>query len=88
MTVSLWRGRLSILKIVLSGRKEASMPMRENRRLRANGGSVALTLPKGWLNYFGLKPGDEVEVVANGNLVIRPTRAPDADSPEEPGEKR
>ena len=56
------------------------MPMLEKRRVRAIGGSLLLTLPKGWLNYFGVKAGDELEVVANGNLVIRPTREPDAAS--------
>jgi AbrB family looped-hinge helix DNA binding protein len=35
-------------------------------------GSCVITLPKAWLRYFGLKPGDEVEVITNGELTIRP----------------
>lgn len=35
-------------------------------------GSYVITLPKAWLRYFGIKPGDKLEVIANGELVIRP----------------
>ena len=52
------------------------MPLLERRRIYAAGGSLAITLPKGWLAYFGIKAGDEVEIVANGKLVIRPAVSP------------
>jgi len=52
------------------------MPLLEKRRIYAAGGSLAVTLPKGWLKYFGIKAGDEVEIVANDNLVIRPVLSP------------
>lgn len=51
------------------------MPLLERRRIYAAGGSLAITLPRGWLAYFGIKAGDEVEIVANGKLVIRPTKS-------------
>lgn len=55
------------------------MPLLEIRRIHAAGGSLAITLPKGWLAYFGLKAGDKVELVANGALVIRPIKTDDSD---------
>ncbi len=55
------------------------MPLLEKRKIHASGGSLAVTLPRGWLNYFGIKAGDEVEIVANGYLVIRPIRLPEVD---------
>ena len=55
------------------------MPLWEKRRIFAAGGSLAVTLPRGWLDYFGVKAGDRVEIVANGALVIRPIRSPEAE---------
>lgn len=37
-------------------------------------GSYVITLPKAWLRYFGIKPGDRLEVVTNGKLVIHPPK--------------
>jgi hypothetical protein len=34
-------------------------------------GGVAITLPKAWINYHRLKPGDSIEVVIDGDLIIR-----------------
>ena len=42
--------------------------------LRVGDGGLAVTIPKGWAKYFGLRPKDKVEVVANGILRIRPPR--------------
>ena len=39
-------------------------------RLGQNG--LTLTLPKAWADYYQLKPGDKVMVVANRRLVIKP----------------
>ncbi len=30
-----------------------------------------VTLPKGWLRYMGIKAGDKVEVITNGEIIIR-----------------
>jgi antitoxin component of MazEF toxin-antitoxin module len=35
-------------------------------------GSYAVCLPRAWFRYYGLKPGDKVEVIANGEITIRP----------------
>ena len=35
-------------------------------------GSFVITLPKPWIRYLGLKPGDKLEVIVDGELVIRP----------------
>jgi AbrB family looped-hinge helix DNA binding protein len=40
-------------------------------------GSYVITLPKAWLRYFRLKPGDTLEIIANGELTIRPLGAQD-----------
>jgi bifunctional DNA-binding transcriptional regulator/antitoxin component of YhaV-PrlF toxin-antitoxin module len=34
-------------------------------------GGFAVTLPKAWINYHHLKPGDKVEIVADVELIIR-----------------
>ena len=41
---------------------------------RAGDGGLAVTIPKAWAAYYGLQPGDKVEVVANGVLRIRPPK--------------
>jgi AbrB family looped-hinge helix DNA binding protein len=49
------------------------MPTLQVRRIYQSGkSSCAVTLPSGWLRYLGLRPGDEVEVIANGEITIRP----------------
>jgi antitoxin component of MazEF toxin-antitoxin module len=55
------------------------MPLLEKRKIYAAGKSLAVTLPRAWLNYFGIKAGDEVEIVANGNLIIRPIPSPEVE---------
>ncbi len=48
------------------------MPILVKRKLFKIGeGGVAITLPKAWINYHHLKPGDKVEVIADGDLIIR-----------------
>ena len=34
-------------------------------------GSLVVTIPKGWARFYQLKAGDKVEVVANGEILIR-----------------
>ncbi len=33
---------------------------------------LRITMPVWWLRYYGLKPRDKVEVVANDELIVRP----------------
>ena len=47
------------------------MPNLVERKLFATGDSLAVTLPKPWINYFRLKAGDSVEMVTNDEVVIR-----------------
>ena len=48
------------------------MPLKFERKLFKIGeGGVAITLPKAWVKYHGLKPGDIVEIVADDELIIR-----------------
>lgn len=37
-------------------------------------GSYIITLPKPWVRYLRIKPGDKLLVIINGELVIRPKR--------------
>jgi len=48
------------------------MPIRMEKHIFKVGGSFAVSIPKNWLDYYGLKDGDAVEMVGNGDLVIRP----------------
>ena len=51
------------------------MPTLALRKLIKFGESgLVLTVPKGWTRYYGLKAGDRLEVIANGELTIRPER--------------
>lgn len=40
--------------------------------MRMGEGSLVVTIPKGWARFYQLKAGDKVEVVANGEILIRP----------------
>lgn len=54
------------------------MPTLVERKLfRIGEGGFAVTLPKAWINYNRLKPGDKVEIVANGELIIRVKAKPE-----------
>jgi len=53
-------------------RKVRSMPIQVERKLFKIGeGGFAMTVPKAWINYHQLKPGDVVEVIVNDDLIIR-----------------
>ena len=48
------------------------MPLSVERKLfRIGEGGVAITIPKAWINYHGLKPGDIVMVIVNEDLRIQ-----------------
>ena len=53
-------------------REAGLMPILVERKLFPIGeGGFAVTLPKAWINYHRLKPGDKVEIVADVELIIR-----------------
>ena len=53
-------------------REVGLMPILVERKLFPIGeGGFAVTLPKAWINYHHLKPGDKVEIVADVELIIR-----------------
>jgi bifunctional DNA-binding transcriptional regulator/antitoxin component of YhaV-PrlF toxin-antitoxin module len=48
------------------------MPIKVERILfRVGEGSLAVTLPKPWVIYNRLKPGDRVEVVVDDGVMIK-----------------
>ena len=53
------------------------MPIKVERILfRVGEGSLAVTLPKPWVIYNRLKPGDTVEVIVNDGVLIRVKEKP------------
>lgn len=51
------------------------MPTVTLRKLiRFGKGGFAITLPKGWVNYYKLEAGDRLIVIADGELQIRPEK--------------
>ena len=55
------------------------MPIKVERILfRVGEGSMAVTLPKAWVTYNDLKPGDIVEVIANDGVLIQIKKKPEA----------
>ena len=48
------------------------MPIMVERILfRIGEGSLAVTLPKAWVVYNRLKPGDKVEIIVNDGVHVR-----------------
>ena len=51
------------------------MPTLTIRKLIKFGdGGVVITVPKAWIRYYGLRAGDKLEVIADGELIIRPEK--------------
>jgi len=48
------------------------MPHEETRKIIRVGNSYAVTMPRAWLRFFKLKEKDEVEVISNTTVVIKP----------------
>ena len=44
----------------------------ERSLIRMGDGGLVITIPKSWAEYYKLKPGDKVVVIANGYLQVRP----------------
>ena len=52
-----------------------SMPHKNNRKIiRVGNTSFAVILPRSWLRYYDLGYGDSVEVISNGNVMIKPSK--------------
>jgi len=49
------------------------VPHRQTRKIIRVGNSLAVTIPKAWLNYFELSEKDSVTILSNGAIVIKPT---------------
>ena len=48
------------------------MPIQVERKLFKIGeGGIAVVLPKAWINYHKLGPGDKVQIVADEDLLLR-----------------
>lgn len=60
------------------------MPTLNERVLHKLGsrGSVVVAVPGDWLRYYGLKPGDKVQVIADGELTIPPLKRQQNDQTE------
>ncbi len=53
------------------------MPIKVERILfRIGEGSLAVTLPKAWVIYNRLKPGDTVEVIVNDGVTVHIKKKP------------
>ena len=53
------------------------MPILVERILfRVGEGSLGVTLPKAWVVYNRLKPGDTVEVIVNDGVLVRIKKNP------------
>ena len=52
----------------------------ERKLFKCGEGAIAVTLPKAWINYYNLKPGDKVEIVGDGELTIRIEAQPEEKS--------
>ena len=56
------------------------MPIKVERILfRVGEGSLAVTLPKAWVVYNRLKPGDRVELIVNDGVTVRIKESPESD---------
>lgn len=47
-----------------------NVPHIQTRKIVGCGGSIAVTIPKPWADFYGLKQGDHVTVISNGSLRI------------------
>jgi antitoxin component of MazEF toxin-antitoxin module len=48
------------------------MPVTDRRKVVEVGGSLAVTLPKGWVDFFRLRPGEELGLVVDTPVVVFP----------------
>lgn len=48
------------------------MPLKSERKIIEVGGSRSVTIPPSWLDAYGLRLGDTVEVFADSLLFVKP----------------
>ena len=61
-------------------REAGLMPIKVERILfRIGEGSLAVTLPKAWVIYNHLKPGDRVEVIVNDDVTVHIKKKPETE---------
>jgi len=60
------------------------MPVEDERKVQRHGDeSACITLPKGWIKYYNIKPkekdtdGDSVIILANSIIIVVPPNRPD-----------
>ncbi len=53
----------------------------ERKLIRAGRRALSITIPKAWADFYGLKPGDSVRVIADDVLTVHPPQADDASGP-------
>ena len=59
----------------ISNRGVGDMPNLVERSLMKFGdGGLVVSIPKPWATYYALKPGDKVEVITNGKMIVRPLK--------------
>jgi antitoxin component of MazEF toxin-antitoxin module len=59
------------------------MPHEEIRKIIRVGNSYAVTMPRAWLRYFKLSAKDDVVVISDGMVQIRPAHKKKASTHEE-----
>ncbi len=57
----------------------------ERSLIKMGNGGLVVSIPRAWWRYYGLKAGDRVTVISNGELRIRPLKTTTR-SPEREGE--
>jgi antitoxin component of MazEF toxin-antitoxin module len=50
------------------------LPHKDSRKIIKLGNSYAVTLPKKWAEYFGVREKDNVQVISNGVVIIKPQK--------------
>jgi antitoxin component of MazEF toxin-antitoxin module len=43
--------------------------------IKFGGGGLVITIPQGWIRYYSLKAGQRLEVIADGELIVRPEKS-------------
>lgn len=54
----------------------------ERKVVRFGEKALVITIPKAWSDYYGVKAGDQLRVVADDVLTVHPPKATTGDEPE------
>ena len=54
--------------------EELSLPHKDSRKIIKLGNSYAVTIPKNWAEYFGIREKDTVQVISNSVVTIKPPK--------------